>query len=117
MNPSNADLKKSRLNLTIAGSEEAIVMVEAGAQEVSEKTMVEALSFGHARSRSRRSAEGTGFPTESPETGVCAAGPGSGKLLGRLLRKIRLDLRDALTPRKHERLKVTKMSMLSRKSW
>jgi len=48
MNPSSSELKTSRLNLIVAGSEEAIVMVEAGAQEVSEKTVVEALAFGHA---------------------------------------------------------------------
>jgi len=33
--------------LIVAGSEEGIVMVEAGAREVSEATMVEALAFGH----------------------------------------------------------------------
>ncbi len=32
----------------IAGSEDAIVMVESGALEVSEDTVVEALEFGHA---------------------------------------------------------------------
>ena len=47
INPTNSELKNSRLNLIIAGSEDAIMMVEAGAQEVSEATIVEALNFGH----------------------------------------------------------------------
>ncbi len=47
INPTTSSLKDSRLNLTIAGNEEAIVMVEAGADEVSEEQMVEALDFGH----------------------------------------------------------------------
>ena len=47
VNPTTSSLKDSRLNLTIAGNEEAIVMVEAGADEVSEEQMVEALDFGH----------------------------------------------------------------------
>jgi len=48
VNPSTADLKtKSQLNLLVAGTEEAIVMVEAGAQEVTEAVMVEALTAGH----------------------------------------------------------------------
>src|ERR1051326_6786081 len=47
INPTYAELRNSRLNLTIAGSEEAIVMVEAGAKEVSEGIVVEALMFGH----------------------------------------------------------------------
>jgi polyribonucleotide nucleotidyltransferase len=46
-NPTVAEQKTSQLNLIIAGSEEAIVMVEAGALEVSEDTVAEALSFGH----------------------------------------------------------------------
>ncbi len=47
INPSYADQKDSKLNLTIAGSDEGIVMVESGAREISEERMVEALEFGH----------------------------------------------------------------------
>jgi polyribonucleotide nucleotidyltransferase len=46
-NPTVAEQKKSLLNIVIAGSEDAIVMVEAGALEVSEDTVAEALAFGH----------------------------------------------------------------------
>jgi polyribonucleotide nucleotidyltransferase len=48
VNPSYTDQKISGLNLIVAGSEEAIVMVESGALEVSEDQMVEALDFAHA---------------------------------------------------------------------
>src|SRR6516225_9958614 len=47
LNPTYAELKNSRLNLAVAGMEDGIVMVEAGANEVSEEVMVEALNFGH----------------------------------------------------------------------
>src|SRR5689334_14033418 len=47
INPTYDEVRESRLNLTVAGTEEAIVMVEAGAKEVSETVMVEALMFGH----------------------------------------------------------------------
>jgi polyribonucleotide nucleotidyltransferase len=48
VNPSTADMKaKSKLNLLVAGTEDAIVMVEAGAHELSEADMVRALSVGH----------------------------------------------------------------------
>lgn len=47
INPSYDQTRKSILNLTVAGSEEALVMVEAGAKEVSESVMVEALVFAH----------------------------------------------------------------------
>ena len=47
VNPPNNKLKDSSLNLTIAGTEDAIVMVEAGANEIPENVMVDALNFGH----------------------------------------------------------------------
>ncbi len=48
INPSISDLGKSTLNLTVAGTKDAINMVEAGASELSEETMVEAILFAHA---------------------------------------------------------------------
>lgn len=47
INPSEEEMEKSEINLTVAGSEQAINMVEAGAKEVSEDDMLEALMFGH----------------------------------------------------------------------
>lgn len=47
INPTAEELEKSTLNLTVAGTKDAICMVEAGAQELSEKEMLEALMFGH----------------------------------------------------------------------
>src|SRR5487761_1826616 len=47
VNPTVAEQKTSLLNIIIAGSDEAIVMVEAGAFEVSEDTVADALAFGH----------------------------------------------------------------------
>jgi polyribonucleotide nucleotidyltransferase len=47
INPTYSEIRESRLNLIVAGTEEAIVMVEAGAQEVSEEIMVEALMLAH----------------------------------------------------------------------
>jgi polyribonucleotide nucleotidyltransferase len=47
VNPTWTEMKNSRLNLAVAGMEDGIVMVESGANEVSEEVMVEALNFGH----------------------------------------------------------------------
>jgi polyribonucleotide nucleotidyltransferase len=49
VNPTVAEQKTSLLNIVIAGSEEGIVMVEAGALEVSEETVADALEFGHTQ--------------------------------------------------------------------
>jgi polyribonucleotide nucleotidyltransferase len=50
-NPTVAEQKTSRLNIVVAGTERGIVMVEAGALEVSEDTIIDALEFGHAEIR------------------------------------------------------------------
>src|SRR5207245_3441150 len=50
-NPTTAEQKTSLLNIVVAGSEDAIVMIEAGALEVSEDTIADALSFGHDQIR------------------------------------------------------------------
>src|SRR6476619_1601269 len=47
INPTYDEVRESRLNLIVAGTEEAIVMVEAGSNEVSEEIMVEALMLAH----------------------------------------------------------------------
>jgi polyribonucleotide nucleotidyltransferase len=47
INPTYEQRRRSRLDLIVAGSKEAIVMVEAGAKEVSEEEMVQALERGH----------------------------------------------------------------------
>jgi polyribonucleotide nucleotidyltransferase len=47
VNPPTSKLKASSLNLTVVGTEDAIVMVEAGANEITEEMMVEALDFAH----------------------------------------------------------------------
>ena len=47
INPTTEELEQSKLNLTVAGTKEAICMVEAGAYEASEKEMLEAIMFGH----------------------------------------------------------------------
>ena len=47
VNPTYDERRESQLNLIVAGTEEAIVMVEAQAQEVEEKIMLEALMLAH----------------------------------------------------------------------
>lgn len=47
INPTYDERRESALNLVVAGTEEAIVMVEAEAQEVAENIMVEALMLAH----------------------------------------------------------------------
>ena len=47
INPTAEQSEKSPLSLTVAGTKDAICMVEAGSREISEKQMLEALMFAH----------------------------------------------------------------------
>jgi len=50
-NPTYSQITSSALNLVVAGTEDAIVMVEAGAKEVSEATIIEAIQYAHGEIR------------------------------------------------------------------
>lgn len=47
VNPTVAETEASDIDLTVSGTKEAILMVEAGAKEVSEETMLDAIMFAH----------------------------------------------------------------------
>ena len=47
INPTPAELEESDIDLIVAGTKEAINMVESGSKEVSEEDMLDALMFGH----------------------------------------------------------------------
>jgi len=47
LNPSQAQLETSTLEMVVAGTEQAITMVESGAAEMSEEELLEALAFAH----------------------------------------------------------------------
>ncbi|MCL6453439.1 MAG: polyribonucleotide nucleotidyltransferase [Alicyclobacillus sp.] len=47
INPTVEQAEKSDMHLTVAGTRDAVVMVEAGANEIPEQTMLEGILFGH----------------------------------------------------------------------
>lgn len=47
INPNVEQMEQSDIDLTVAGTKDAVNMVEAGAEEVSEETMLEAIMYGH----------------------------------------------------------------------
>jgi polyribonucleotide nucleotidyltransferase len=51
VNPTTEQRNVSTLELVIAGTEDAVLMVEAGAKEVPEETMLDAIAFGHEHCR------------------------------------------------------------------
>ena len=49
LNPSNSTLKESLLDLTVAGTKNAVMMVESEAKELTEDVMLGAVNFGHEK--------------------------------------------------------------------
>ena len=47
INPNSEEREKSQMHLTVAGTDEAVLMVEAGANEIPEETMLDAIMFAH----------------------------------------------------------------------
>jgi polyribonucleotide nucleotidyltransferase len=78
-NPTYAQLAASTLDLVVAGTEDAVLMVEAGAREVGEEQMLEALALGHemCRQLARLQTELLGKASKPrwPVDGVAGADP------------------------------------------
>lgn len=49
INPTSEDMEKSELDIVVAGTRDAVMMVEAGADEVSEEVILEAIDLAHKR--------------------------------------------------------------------
>jgi len=100
-NPTVAEQKTSLLNIVIAGSEDAIVMVESGAQEVSEDTVVEALEFGHAQIKKIIGAIKELHAQLKPVKVTVEPFPFDEKIYAELKKTIGSNLKDALNTEKH----------------
>jgi polyribonucleotide nucleotidyltransferase len=48
VNPTYSEMRESLLNIMVVGTADGIVMIESGAKEVKEETVVDAIEFGHA---------------------------------------------------------------------
>jgi polyribonucleotide nucleotidyltransferase len=48
INPTYSEMRESLLNIMVVGTADGIVMIESGAKEVKEETVVDAIEFGHA---------------------------------------------------------------------
>jgi polyribonucleotide nucleotidyltransferase len=100
-NPTVAEQKTSLLNLVVAGSEEAIVMVESGALEVSEDTVVDALEFAHGEIRKIVAAIRELHKRVNPEKAKVTPPAFDEALYNEIKSKYGERLRDALDTAKH----------------
>ena len=100
-NPTVAEQKASLLNIVIAGSDEAIVMVESGALEVSEETVVEALEFGHSQVKKIVAVIRELHAQLNPKKVEVAPWPFDQSIYTSLKKTYGADLKDAMNTEKH----------------
>ncbi len=104
LNPTYAELKNSRLNLAVAGMEDGIVMVEAGANEVSEEVMVEALNFGHQAIKQIIALQKELYAKIQPKKLEVVPPAVDEAMAKKIESALRGDLEDAMNTHKHEKL-------------
>jgi len=100
-NPTVAEQKTSLINIVIAGSDEAIMMVESGALEVSEETAVEALEFGHAQVKKIVAAIRELHAQLKPKKVEVAPWPFDQSIYNSIKKTYGAELKDALDTEKH----------------
>jgi polyribonucleotide nucleotidyltransferase len=103
-NPTYTEGRESKLNIVVAGTEDGIVMVEAGAQQVSEEQVIGAIEFGHDCCKKiaaaiRQLVALTGKPKR-----VFVPPSLDQDLYDPIAREVREDLTDALNTAKYEKL-------------
>src|SRR5437868_2497328 len=104
LNPSYTEMKNSRLNLAVAGMEDGIVMVECGANEVSEEVMVEALNFGHQAIKQIIEIQKQLYAKIQPVKLAVEAPKVDEAITKKFEQAIRASLEDALDTHKHDKL-------------
>src|SRR5262244_2860792 len=104
LNPTWSELKNSRLNLAVAGMEDGIVMVECGANEVSEEVMVEALNFGHQAIKEIIGLQKELYAKINPKKLVVTPDAVDDAMVKKIENSVRAELEDALDTYKHNKL-------------
>jgi polyribonucleotide nucleotidyltransferase len=103
-NPTYTETRASKLNMIVAGSDQGLVMVEAGAQQVSEEEVLGALDHGLAACQKinavlKQLVAAAGKPKKEFKAKELDQ-----ELLAKIDKEIRAELSDALNTKKYEKL-------------
>src|SRR5579885_2577234 len=104
VNPTYNEMRESLLNIMVVGTAEGIVMIESGAKEVKEETVVDAIEFGHTEIKKICAAinelrDKAGKPKRKVEPPVFDQA-----YYDDLQKKVGAQLTDALDTKKHPKL-------------
>ena len=104
VNPSYSETRASKLNLIVAGSENGLVMVEAGAKQVSEEEVLGAIEYGHAAIKKIVEVVKQLVALAGKTKKVYAPKEVNEAMLAGIDKKIRVELADAMNTKKYEKL-------------
>ena len=100
-NPTYAEMAESLLNIMVVGTAEGIVMIESGAKEVKEETVVDAIEFGHAEIKKICAAINELRDKAGKKKREAVAPEFDQAYYDSLKKKVGADLSDALNTQKH----------------
>ena len=104
VNPTYNEMRESLLNIMVVGTAEGIVMVESGAKEVKEETVVDAIEFGHTEIKKICKAINELRDKAGKPKRVVEPPPFDQAYYDQLKAKIGAELIDALDTKKHPKL-------------
>jgi polyribonucleotide nucleotidyltransferase len=103
-NPTYEETKASRVNIVVAGTDEGIVMVESGAQQVSEADVLAAIEFGHDCCK-KIAAGIRELVKKCGKSKKAYAAPEVNKALyDQIAASVQVELKDAMNTEKYEKL-------------
>ena len=100
-NPTYTEGRESKLNIVVAGTEEGIVMVEAGAQQVSEAEVLGAIEFGHECCKKIAAGIRELMKTEGKKKREFVTPPRDQEIYEQIAKSVRAELTDALNTKKY----------------
>ncbi len=115
-NPTYTEGRESKLNIVVAGTDEGIVMVEAGAQQVSEETVLGAIEFGHQSCKKIVAAINELVKQTGKTKRVFTSPVLDQQVYDAVAQQARVELADALDTQKHPKLEsYAKVAELKKK--
>ncbi len=103
-NPSYEEAKASKINLTVAGTDEGVVMVESGAQHATEAEMLAAIEFGHNCCKKLAAGIRDLMTKCGKKKRVYTPAPINDALYQQITATSAADLKDAMNTQKYEKL-------------
>ena len=115
-NPTYSEERTSKLNIMVTGTKQGIVMVEAGAQQVSEAQVLAAIEFGHECCKTIATAIEELVKLCGKKKREYAVPVVNQELYAKISAAVRADLTDAMNTEKHPKLEsYAKISALKKK--